>query len=87
MKNENKRSSSTYIPPRTPSELLDRMTLMLDCDLEDPAIGLHSGNLLKTAKEWGYDFQYPSEECPECAPCVFMSLMSACSAVEADQKH
>jgi hypothetical protein len=77
----------TYYPPKTTRGLFDRMKIVLTADLEDPLIGQHAVNLLKTAKKWGFKFQHPAKECPECAACLFFSLMSACSCEESDYRH
>jgi hypothetical protein len=67
----------TYYPPKTIRGLLDRVILVLNADLDNPIIGRHGRNLLKTAKKWKFDFPSRAEECPDCADCLFLSLLSA----------
>jgi hypothetical protein len=58
-------------------DLFEQIRLLLDSDLEDPAIGRYALKILKIARKKGIKFQDPSDGCPECAACLFFALMSA----------
>jgi hypothetical protein len=63
----------------TDEELFEQLRQMLNSNLEDPVIGKQALILLELTRRRGFDFQNPAEDCPECAACIFMALMSATS--------
>lgn len=77
---------------KTPSasvreSFLQRAHLFLEANLDDPKVEAEALQFLKTVRKSGVRFEYPSEECPDCAACLHLSLMIAAQALEPSALH
>ena len=81
------RKTNGYHEPKAAQGLLDRIHLVMEADLEDPIISKEALSLLSSARKAGVKFQNLASDCPECALCVFISLMTAAQNIEQMQKH